>query len=579
MKRLRPENILLLVFWSSWVAATGPVELDRLIDAIAEANVTEHWQVSEAMIADLPEDLLAQASQRQRERITLIAARNTSLGGRWAEAIADLEDVRASPYPDHRAHAYSLSANIALLSGDYENGFLFLRQALELLDGSQDHVIRSRVYGMASYAMLMVGESEQAMRYGQLALEEADVSGDLRSICYQGQHAAEAKIELGLHEAALAVLDGILPTCRESGDPVIISVALADVGRVALHQGDADLAMEQLEAAIDYGRRGGYREGLLKARFFLAEAKWRARQVPKARSLLDLLLPELEEVSSPSLLSQAYRLRALIAEADGELELALDHQRRAEGLARKVTDRERSMRLAYLQTEFDFRRQEQELKLLREQARVAELEALRQRDWRRLRWAAYALGLIVVFVMARMLLQTRRERGHFRSLAQRDSLTGLYNHSNFFRRFDEVNASEGAGRDRVCLLLADIDYFKHYNDAHGHPVGDQALQRVAELLNEVFGHQAIIGRIGGEEFAVLMFDCTLVDIEEKVARLRTRLEAKDTDLPVLSMSFGLVQAPPGWRPETVRQAADDALYRAKRAGRNRLVIGSLAGHA
>lgn len=167
-------------------------------------------------------------------------------------------------------------------------------------------------------------------------------------------------------------------------------------------------------------------------------------------------------------------------------------------------------------------------------------------------------------------------------LATRDSLTGLYNR----RAFEQVAQSLRAASDSgpISLILIDLDHFKAINDQHGHACGDCVLQKAAELILETVRPVDVLGRgdsavarWGGEEFLLLLPECSLPMAVLVAERLRQRLaRLTDPSWPPhmkVSGSFGVAC----WRPEVTLHhcinEADQAMYRAKQAGRNRVVAG------
>lgn len=166
-----------------------------------------------------------------------------------------------------------------------------------------------------------------------------------------------------------------------------------------------------------------------------------------------------------------------------------------------------------------------------------------------------------------------------------DPLTGLSNRRHFDEQF--VLEIERARRQRrpLALMLIDIDHFKQINDQHGHPVGDHVLCTVAQLLDQAIRPNDLIARIGGEEFAVVAMDIAPEYATELAERLRAKIEAcSPIDIGrvqvEVSISVGVSILRPGpLSGETVERIAstlyaqaDMALYRAKRAGRNRVMF-------
>jgi two-component system, chemotaxis family, response regulator WspR len=180
------------------------------------------------------------------------------------------------------------------------------------------------------------------------------------------------------------------------------------------------------------------------------------------------------------------------------------------------------------------------------------------------------------------LLETNLE---LQRLTHSDGLTGLSNR----RYFDEYLAAEWrrAERDRteLGLLMIDVDNFKSYNDTYGHVRGDEVLKRVATTLQHVANRPAdLAARFGGEEFAIVLPAASSGGVRLLGERVRREIEALalvhegSSTGPVLTISVGgtSAQPEPGALATRLVEAADRALYQAKREGRNRVVIGQAA---
>ncbi|MGQ0804245.1 MAG: diguanylate cyclase [Actinomycetota bacterium] len=156
------------------------------------------------------------------------------------------------------------------------------------------------------------------------------------------------------------------------------------------------------------------------------------------------------------------------------------------------------------------------------------------------------------------------------SIADHDGLTGLLNHRSFHLRLADEVARAQRSDAPLSLLLVDLDHFKEINDRHGHLVGDEVLRRVAGVLVDVARETDVVARVGGEEFCMLLPDTALAAAVVPAERLRAAVEAIG-DPEALTVSVGLSGLPADAATATeLFSAADDALYRAKRAGRNRV---------
>lgn len=173
------------------------------------------------------------------------------------------------------------------------------------------------------------------------------------------------------------------------------------------------------------------------------------------------------------------------------------------------------------------------------------------------------------------LLQTQRS-------ADCDPLTRLNNRRAFDRELRRLLCETG-GREPLCLIFCDVDRFKQFNDDYGHLMGDRVLRRVGELLMEQTPANAIAARFGGEEFAVILpqtkpeqAHALAEQLRHRIEQLRVKLKNSDRVLDNITASFGIAGALPGDTLDSLLERADQGLYAAKRAGRNRVCIETAA---
>ena len=189
------------------------------------------------------------------------------------------------------------------------------------------------------------------------------------------------------------------------------------------------------------------------------------------------------------------------------------------------------------------------------------------------------IALVVLFnvyavsqaiLIRRLRRQLAEKQGHsdlLRNLAMVDPLTGLYN-----RRFAEQRlAAEVARSERkghpLTILTLDLNSFKQINDTYGHPAGDQVLQEFAAHLNKVIRGADLAVRLGGDEFLVLLPECTMPQLQLVLGRLGSlEVDWQGQKIPV-TFSAGWKQYEMGERPEEMLARADELLYARKRAGK------------
>jgi two-component system cell cycle response regulator len=177
--------------------------------------------------------------------------------------------------------------------------------------------------------------------------------------------------------------------------------------------------------------------------------------------------------------------------------------------------------------------------------------------------------------LRRRLLELAITSQHAREAALTDVLTGLYNRRHAVDRLKQEWAEADRGMRPLAVLMLDIDYFKAVNDSHGHDAGDEALRQVADTLRAISRMSDVVCRYGGEEFLVIAPDTSLDGALQLAERMRTavaqRKLALATDSIKLTTSLGVAVKGDGIASaERLLKAADEALYRAKQYGRNRV---------
>lgn len=175
------------------------------------------------------------------------------------------------------------------------------------------------------------------------------------------------------------------------------------------------------------------------------------------------------------------------------------------------------------------------------------------------------------------IIRTKAERNrNLRFLMERDSLTGLLNHSNLKENITLEILRAKRVNSVLCFAMIDVDHFKNVNDTYGHPVGDRVLKSLARLLQDRLRRTDIIGRYGGEEFGIILLNTdgenakrVMDEVRENFSRIKHK---SDGEAFYVTFSCGIACFPSFTEAKEMNAAADKALYSAKESGRNKTVL-------
>lgn len=222
-----------------------------------------------------------------------------------------------------------------------------------------------------------------------------------------------------------------------------------------------------------------------------------------------------------------------------------------------------------------------EAELLAERAAVAQRRARANEIYQYILTAAgLALMVLSAFAVVAVRRATAAEaalRNELRRRAMTDELTGLANRREFMASLDRAIAASRRNRRPLALAILDIDHFKRVNDTYGHPAGDAVIRKIATEAVDIMRGQDTVGRLGGEEFAIVLPDCSTDDAIAACERLRIAVRESDLEIETghrmfVTLSTGIAVFDKGDTAEAMIARADAALYSAKNGGRDRVLL-------
>jgi diguanylate cyclase (GGDEF)-like protein len=457
------------------------------------------------------------------------------------------------------------------LQGQYATGLADLRRGQTIYDELQmpTHALTA----MNGIAILYnrMGDYAQARHMYDQALKVQRDAGMYREQSVTLHNLGRAHENLREWDEAQASFQESYDISRQLSYPRGEAYALRGMAAVKNAKGDPTGALQTLEQAMALQRQTP--DARLNAQIQLARgvALHRLRQLPASAEALQSALAVFRQADSLSELRATYgELAAVLSDMgnwrEGYAQL-LNAQETSERMFRNQVDQ----RFATLKVEFDTAAKEKENALLVRENNANQLALAQGQRARNLQRAVIFLTVILAILLATLAWHQWRSTRRMHTLAMTDELTGVPNRRAVLSRLAPL--LQQPNPPSCAMLIIDIDHFKSINDQHGHAEGDEALKLVARELREDVHEPSFIGRLGGEEFVVVLPGADFDKANRLAERFREGVMSIDTRRWLadrrITVSIGLTMAKvTGDTPSTMLQRADSALYDAKRSGRN-----------
>jgi diguanylate cyclase (GGDEF)-like protein len=434
---------------------------------------------------------------------------NYSAAMDWAHKA--LQHSRALTLPVNEAKSLDLVASVQGLLTNFPQAVSAHETALQIARANQDKKAEISILNNMAMTLLDAGDCASALEKALQCLDLAHQHSLLIAEVNAHDTVGQILVAMGEFAQAEAHVQEALQTAPTLNSHLLQTYLLKNLGRVYLAQNDLSQAAAQIEQALAI-----------------------ALQV-------DLLGEQAE----------CHQLLSIICELQADLAGALEHFKQFHTIKEKIAGEEAAKRLAILNVmhEVETAKRETEIHRLRNVELQSEIEE-------------------------RKLIQAALEK-----LAALDSLTGLYNRRHFLALAEKEFERVTRYRHPLAVVILDLDHFKQVNDTYGHAVGDQVLAIVAARLKSDLRDVDFAGRIGGEEFALVLPETTPAGARQVAERINHAISAKamltEAGPVVVTASAGVANLTPGVLPEIpsffiLLKHADQALYAAKRAGRNQV---------
>jgi diguanylate cyclase (GGDEF)-like protein len=514
-------------------------------------------------------------SSEQQLDLRYLKAWEGAYRGDYETAIPELNAVIAkSTDATLRFHAGITEVNLLTLASRYEEAFARLSQLLNQLPQIADRDARRQGLAVAAQLYIGAGQFDLVETYSDKLLAE-DKGG--RSVCRSKFYKLEALYKSGkLRTVDQQFQDGI-DACVKADELLYANGIRARIAQFDVRQSHPAAAIILLKKNYADVQHAHYANLIALFDAVLAQAYWKEGEFALAQQFaLNAVNSSIKnEYTEP--LTTAYQMLYLIAQKQGDIGAALAYHEKYMTSDKAYLTEISAKALAYQTVKQEVMAKKLQIDTLNKQNQILQLQ-------QKLAGKAVVTSrlyiILLLTVLASIALWTyriKRSQLRFRKLARRDGLTGIFNRQHFVEEVEHLLLYCKRSARHACIVLIDLDHFKVVNDTHGHAVGDRVLRCAVQACQTHLRSTDVFGRLGGEEFGILLPDCTLERAYRRAEQIRVAITTTATGdnapgIPI-SASFGVaVTARSGYELRVLLIHADEALYRAKREGRNRVVV-------
>jgi diguanylate cyclase (GGDEF)-like protein len=550
-------------------------EADELLHRADDVKGVDPTEFS--MLMGQLDEQSATFSQSQQQFLQYLKGWRSAYAGDYARAIPPLEQIMEEAQDvTLRFRATATVANVQAVATHYDEAFAHLGRLLALLPEVSDKNARQQGLLVIGYLYNQVGEYDLGLSYADRAAAE-DTS--VRAVCRSSQLRLEALYRSGrLAPDMTQPFVSAIATCDEVGEVLWANLIRVYLARFYIDQGRNADAIKLLNSYYDETRATRYRRLIAEYDVWLARAYKNQGQAATARQFaLRVVADASNENQYTEPMVNAYRLLYQLALAQGDSKAALAYHEKYAAADKGYLDDVSARQIAYERAKHEAAANRLQIDALNKQNEVLQLQqALGKKAVETSRLYIALLILVAVFI-ALFAYRTKRSQLHFMKLSRIDGLTGIDNRPHFIAQAERALEASRKVREEVCVILCDLDHFKAINDRYGHATGDHVLRQAVLACRTHLRASDLFGRFGGEEFCILLPGCSLADARQRCEQLRAAIATVATDSAnpgsTVSASFGVAAtSSSGYELRQLLAHADAALYRAKFAGRNCVVL-------
>ncbi len=514
-------------------------------------------------------------SNKQKNDLDYLLAYQVAYSGNFKEAIPLFgKIINSNASIDLKFRANSSIINISAISQDWNQGFVHLNKAIQMMPKVKTPLIKQDGLIITSFFYNGLGQYTLGYKYAQQVKENTK---NKRNLCAANYLMIKAKFYLKTLQKNDLEIQNSIELCKMVKEQIYVHDILFYLANLHLNNNDVLLAITLLKNNIAHLEKTKFTPLIAQYNSMLAKAYFIEKNFSEAERYANTSLLKTEGIGNTAEIILAHSLLYKIALHNNDHQQALTHYIKYAEADKAHLENEKAKHLAFQLAEHKELEQKNQITLLNKKNALLTTErALTRTNAENTRLVIMVLVLtlsVLTFWGYRLLIAHKR----IKELAEYDALTGIFNRGHFSQVASKAIDYCQSAEQALSVIMFDLDHFKDVNDSYGHACGDWALKKVAEVCKSIGRKNDVFARLGGEEFCILLTSC-----ESEAAQLRAEAcrkaiaEIVSTDSGFefsITASFGVTDIKAsGYELDKLLADADSAAYAAKHAGRNQVMV-------
>ncbi|WP_371193578.1 diguanylate cyclase [Glaciecola sp. SC05] len=545
--------------------AEATSELDRAY-TIRSSNPSQSIEI----LSNISREQLSEANQ---DRYDLINAYLLFMTGKVLESIDAFKALSENAHTaDEKFNAYASLTALYAGTQNWSEAFKALDyligniEAINSLDSEeQAHLAAINLYSM-------INEDDVLINYATPLLNS---EYSQRFNCIATMHIFTSKVENDIDSLSEDDFETGLQTCENAGEPVVKLGIYNKYAAYLFKLGQTDQALGMLLEQLDVITRANYAPLFDDYYVLLSEAYLEKQEYEKAHQYALLVVGD----AKPDMLVSrsdvaAYKVLYEVAEANQDYRLALELYKAYAGAKSLNITNDNAKMLSIQKARQDSAEKSNQIALLDTENSLLRARAQLDKETANNRKLLITFMIIALLITCIWVYKKRSNYIKFREISRKDGLTGIANRHFFTTTAKQMTENSAKDNSPISLILFDLDDFKSINDNFGHQTGDHALQTAVDAARDACRDNDLIGRLGGEEFGIILRGCEINTAMSIAEDCRIAIESTNRTASQeysLTASFGVASSETcGYSFDSLFEASDKALYNSKGAGKNRV---------